>query len=114
MYRQDDIGLGQVRDIIGQIGIGRRGNSRVLPSAKDQSAFAYPDTSMVKLLPHEAMLIQRIHEQIVGEPWFNRNVITERELLKLILERHAGGSTDEAVLLPLCREAAQARFSRSR
>ena len=69
---------------------------------------------MVKLLPHEARLIQRIHEEIVGEPWFNRNAITERELLKLILERHAAGSTDETVLLPSCRDEARARFSKQR
>lgn len=68
---------------------------------------------MIKFLPHEAMLIQRVHEQIVGEPWFNRNAITERELLKLILERHADGAIDEAVLL-LCRDEARARFSKPR
>lgn len=69
---------------------------------------------MVKLLPREAMLIQRIHETIVGEPWFNGNAITERELLKMILAHHAAGSVDEVVLLPLCRDEARARFSRSR
>jgi hypothetical protein len=69
---------------------------------------------MVKLLPHEAMLIQRIHETIVGEPWFNRNAITERELLKLILLHHADGFTDEAALMPVCRDEARARFSSQR
>lgn len=69
---------------------------------------------MVKLLPHEAMLIQRIHATIVGEPWFNRNAITERELLKLMLAHHGAGFIDEAVLLPLCRDEARARFSKPR
>lgn len=69
---------------------------------------------MIKLLPHEAMLIQRVHGAIVGESWFNQNAITERELLKLILQHHAGGVIDEAELLLLCRGEAQARFSKPR
>lgn len=84
------------------------------PSAKDQPAFAYPDILMIKLLPDEAMLVQRVHDAIVGESWFNRNVITERELLKLILQHRAGGVLDEAELLPLCRREAKARFSSPR
>ena len=67
---------------------------------------------MVKLQPHEAMLIQRVYETIAGESWFNRNAITERELLKLVLGHHAAGGRDEAGLLLLCREEARRRFSK--
>ena len=69
---------------------------------------------MVKLLPHEAILVQRIHASIADEPWFNRNAVTERELLKLILLYHQSGSTEEAELTPLCYDEARARFSRLR
>ncbi|MGV3550536.1 hypothetical protein [Rhizobium sp.] len=69
---------------------------------------------MVQLPPHQAQLIQRIHATIVGEPWFNQNAITERELLKLILRHHAGGADREEALMPICREEAQARFSKLR
>jgi hypothetical protein len=69
---------------------------------------------MVKLQPHEAMLIQRVYDGIIGESWFNRNAITERELLKLILQNHAGGHLDEAALLTACRGEARDRFSKMR
>lgn len=69
---------------------------------------------MVKLQPHEAMLIQRVFDGITQESWFNRNAITERELLKLILVNYGGDPTDEAALTLLCRDEARARFSRPR
>lgn len=69
---------------------------------------------MVKLQPHEAILIQRVYDTIVAEPWFNRNVITERELLKMIILHHQDGAIAEAALLPLCRDEARARFSKLR
>lgn len=69
---------------------------------------------MVKLPPHEAMLIQRVYDGISRESWFNRNAITERELLKLILQNHADGPADEAALLVTCRDEARDRFSKTR
>ena len=69
---------------------------------------------MVKLQPHEAALIQRVYDGIVAESWFNRNAITERELLKLILRNYAADLKDEANLLLICRNEAQDRFSKLR
>lgn len=69
---------------------------------------------MVKLQPHEAMLIRRVYDAIARESWFNRNAITERELLKLILVNYAADSTDEAALALLCRDQARERFSKAR
>ena len=69
---------------------------------------------MIKLQPHEAVLIQRVYDGIVQESWFNRNAVTERELLKLILQTYAEEPGDEAVLLRACRGEAQGRFSRTR
>ncbi|MFK0278414.1 hypothetical protein ACIQUG_32420 [Ensifer sp. NPDC090286] len=53
-----------------------------------------------------------IFDAIAGAPWFNRNVITERELIKLIVEFHradAGPSLETA-----CIDEAERRFSRRR
>jgi hypothetical protein len=69
---------------------------------------------MVKLQPHEAVLIQRVYDAISQESWFNRNAITERELLKLILQSFAEDVRDEAALLLTCRQEARGRFSRMR
>lgn len=69
---------------------------------------------MIKLQPHEAILIQRVYDGIAQEPWFNRNAVTERELLKLILSNFTGDCQDEASLLLACRDVARERFSRLR
>lgn len=69
---------------------------------------------MTKLQPHEAVLIQRIYDGIARESWFNRNAITERELLKLILGNYAKEPMEEAALLLLCRNEARGRFSKTR
>jgi hypothetical protein len=97
-----------------QIGIGRHGVGRALPSAKVHSVFRLSVQFMVKLQPHEAMLIQRVFDGIVAESWFNRNAITERELLKLILQNHADASVDEAAFLLTCRNEARHRFAKTR
>ena len=60
------------------------------------------------------MLIQRVYDGIAQASWFNRNAITERELLKLILRNHAGGATDEAALTLACHDEARDRFSKMR
>lgn len=66
---------------------------------------------MVQYQPHEAQLIRHVYQTITSQPWFNRNAITERELLKLILENHVNHGKDAAAFLDLCRGEAQARFS---
>ena len=65
---------------------------------------------MKKFQPDEAALLKRIYDKIVAEPWFNRNAITERELIKLILTEHA--LRDETGLQAYCFEEARKRFSR--
>jgi len=69
---------------------------------------------MITLQPHEAALIQRVYDEIVQQSWFNRNAITERELLKLILRAHALDPKSEAEMLLACREAARDRFAKQR
>lgn len=69
---------------------------------------------MVKLQPHEALLIQRVYDRIAEASWFNRNAVTERELLKLILRNYAETPRDETALLNACSEEARGRFSRIR
>lgn len=69
---------------------------------------------MIKLQPHEAVLIQRVYDGIAQESWFNRNTVTERELLKLILRTYAEEPGDEAALLRACLGEARGRFSRTR
>jgi hypothetical protein len=69
---------------------------------------------MIKLQPHEARLIQRVYDGIAGESWFNRNAVTERELLKLILRTYAEGPVNETALLLACSEEARGRFSKFR
>ena len=69
---------------------------------------------MIKLQPHEASLIQGVYDGIIRESWFNRNAVTERELLKLILANYAGDPRDEAAFMLLCRDEARGRFSRLR
>lgn len=81
---------------------------------KSNRSFAYPYFFMVKLQPHEATLIQRVYDGIVAESWFNRNAITERELLKLILRNYAADLKDETNLLLTCRDEARDRFSKLR
>ncbi|MCB1444933.1 MAG: hypothetical protein KDJ87_03790 [Rhizobiaceae bacterium] len=49
---------------------------------------------------------------ILDEPWFNRNVITERELFKLVFGACKDATGDTAVLDRFCREEARRRFSR--
>ena len=69
---------------------------------------------MAKLQPHEVVLIQRIYDEVAQASWFNRNAVTERELLKLILENYAEYPVDETALLRACDEEARNRFSRIR
>ena len=60
------------------------------------------------------MLIKRVYDRIAEAPWFNRNAVTERELLKLVLRNYAAEPADETALLQVCRDEARDRFSRLR
>lgn len=62
--------------------------------------------------PRELELIRAIYMSILDEPWFNRNVITERELFKLVFGACKDATGDTAVLDRFCREEARRRFSR--
>lgn len=68
---------------------------------------------MLKLPPRDALLVQRVHAHIAGQPWFNRNAVTETELLKLILRHHATAGGQEAELVALSIDEARIRFSTS-
>lgn len=67
---------------------------------------------MSKPAPHELETIRHIYLTVVDEPWFNRNAITERELLKLVLRACTGSDKSRSELEGLCRTEARARFSR--
>lgn len=68
---------------------------------------------MSKLAPHELEIIRDIYTAILDEPWFNRNAVTERELLKLVFRTVSETAQDRETLGRLCREAARNRFSRT-
>ena len=44
---------------------------------------------MPKPAPQDLVLMRDIYTEIVEAPWFNRNAVTERELLKLIFNAHS-------------------------
>lgn len=67
---------------------------------------------MPKPTPHELDTIRHIYLAVVEEPWFNRNAITERELLKLVFSACIGSVRSLEELERLCREEAQRRFAR--
>lgn len=68
---------------------------------------------MPKPAPHELAIMRDIYAEIVEAPWFNRNAVTERELLKLIFRAHAGGLVGDEAFGRFCREEAQRRFSKA-
>ncbi|CAN7656635.1 hypothetical protein LJR030_002006 [Rhizobium sp. LjRoot30] len=67
---------------------------------------------MIKLSPVEAERAGRVYAQITEEPWFNRNAVTERELLKLVIETVRVSKEAEPQILSSCVEQARERFSR--
>ncbi|AYD04448.1 hypothetical protein [Neorhizobium sp. NCHU2750] len=69
---------------------------------------------MTKPTPEEAIHLRDLFEDIVGAAWFNRNAMTERELLILILERHRDSGGDIEKLKDGCVATARERFSRLR
>jgi hypothetical protein len=69
---------------------------------------------MPKYDPGELALIRDVYEAVVAEAWFNRNSVTERELLKLVLEKYDQGWPEAEVFRRYCLDAAKARFFKSR
>ena len=67
---------------------------------------------MPKPAPHELELIRDIYLAVLDEPWFNRNAITERELLKVVFRICVSADEASEVLACLCRNEARERFSR--
>lgn len=57
--------------------------------------------------------MREVYTSLVEAPWFNRNAVTERELLKLIFRVHSDGYTDRQAFGTLCREEAERRFSKA-
>lgn len=68
---------------------------------------------MSKPAPHELAILRDVYTAIVDAPWFNRNAVTEKELLKMIFRAHADGIGDHEAFGKLCRDEAQRRFSRT-
>jgi hypothetical protein len=69
---------------------------------------------MLRPAPHELTIMRDIYIEIVDAPWFNRNAVTERELLKLVFNARSDGIDDREAFGKLCREEARRRFSRTR
>lgn len=66
---------------------------------------------MIERQHHEAALVHQVYSAIVGASWFNRNTVTERELLKLVLRR-LGCENDETEPSTKCESEARERFAR--
>ena len=67
---------------------------------------------MPKPTPQQLALIREIYLALVEEPWFNRNVVTERELLKMVHAICAGADDEAERLTERCHAEARHRFSR--
>ena len=66
----------------------------------------------MNLPPSEAAIVYRVYSEIINSPWFNRNAVTEREALKMIIALVSGLPDSESELLARCVAEAKARFSR--
>lgn len=64
--------------------------------------------------PAELAIVRAVFDAISSEPWYNSNAVTDRELLKLVLNSYVRGEMDQAGLLSACVEAARSRFSKIR
>ena len=68
---------------------------------------------MRKFTPEQAEIIRNTYETLIEQEWFNRNAITERELLKVVLQSFLDGLDDGESLFEACESEAKRRFSRS-
>ncbi len=65
--------------------------------------------TMNQLALEEAALVAAVHREISSASWFQRNSVTEWELLKMILWRNS--FDDPSALLQSCLEEARQRFA---
>lgn len=69
---------------------------------------------MSKFTPDELAVIGGAYHALLSEPWFNRNAITERELLKLLMSAFREDPASCEELLARCAGEAEHRFGRRR
>jgi hypothetical protein len=62
----------------------------------------------------QAKPILRAYESLTRESWFNRNAITERELLKMLFALRGDGSGPEDAFYKAAEDEAKRRFSKMR
>lgn len=83
-------------------------------ATQSPTSIGSPCTKMPKPTPQQQALIRDLYLALVEEPWFNRNVVTEKELLKMLHANCAGVDDDAAELETRCRTEARHRFSKRR
>lgn len=62
----------------------------------------------------QAKPILRAYESLTRESWFNRNAVTERELLKMLFALRGDGSGPEEAFYSAAADEAKRRFSKTR
>lgn len=68
--------------------------------------------AMNKFTPQEVKIIEKVYLALLDEDWFNRNTVTERELLKLICRAFRENYQTFELFEASCSEEARARFTR--
>lgn len=78
-------------------------------------SFRYPyRIRMSKFTPDEITIIGGVYRALLSEAWFNRNAVTERELLKLLISSYRQTPASGEELLVRCAAEAERRFGRRR
>lgn len=67
---------------------------------------------MRKFTPQEAEIIRTAYDSLIEQDWFNRNAVTEREMLKIVLQTFLDGAQSLEKLLAACESEGRRRFSR--
>lgn len=67
---------------------------------------------MRKFTPQEAETIRTAYETLIGQDWFNCNAITEREMLKIVIQTFLDGATNPEKLFAISEREGRKRFSR--
>lgn len=68
--------------------------------------------AMNKFTPQEVQIIEKAYLALLDEAWFNRNMVTERKLLKLICRAIRENYQTYELFLASCSQEARARFAR--
>ena len=66
----------------------------------------------LKLKFKEVAIVRRVSQRALGQRWFNRNFITERELLKVVLNAWRDGLQEEDRLSKHVLKEARKRFAK--